>query len=573
MKKYIFLVSLISFFIGTPSCSDYLERDISTAIDEELVNTVYSYSRSRLEGLYTTLPSGFFEVGGAMIASASDEAEHTYQNSMIHFFNTGSWDPFVNPDDTWATYYTGIRNVNLFLANVSEINLDMYRLDPRESQQMIYKQRLEEIEQWKYQARFLRAFYYFELIKRYGGVPIIEKALEWGDDVTNIKRNTLSECVNYIISECDVAASKLYVVQPSAELGKATKGAALALKAKVLLYAASDLWNTPSWAGSYANPELISLSTDNRVTRWKSAADAAKAVIDLSGTGYALANNYRNLFLRGDSYQNSEHILVRRGGTSNSFEIANYPIGFDRGESGTTPSQNLVDAYEVIEDNIAVPFDWNNPVHAASPYSNRDPRLNMNIITNNSNYKGRNVEIWNGGRDGKPIPLASRTGYYLKKYVDENIDLLKNTVSVHSWSLIRLADVYLWYAEALNEYDPGHPDIKIYVDRVRQRQGVNMPALPSGLTQQQMRSAIRHERFVELAFEGHRFWDARRWMIASTVFNSPLKGVEITKTPSNTFNYSIINVENRTFEPKMHFYPIPQQELLKMPEWKQNPLW
>lgn len=573
MKKYIFIVSLILSFIVTPSCSDYLERDISTAIDEELVNTVFSYSRSRLNALYTTLPSGFFEIDGAMIASASDEAEHTSQNSMVHLFNTGSWNPFVNPDDAWVTYYKGIRNVNLFLANVSDINLDMYRLDPRESQQMIYKQRLEEIEQWKYQARFLRAFYYFELIKRYGGVPLIENAFEWGNDITNVKRNSLSDCVNYIIAECDAVASKLYVVQPSAELGRVTKGAALALKAKVLLYAASDLWNTPSWAANYANPELISLPAGDRAARWKAAADAAKDVIDLPGTGYKLANDYRNLFLRGDSYQNPEHILVRRGGTSNSFEVANYPIGFDRGQSGTTPSQNLVDAYEVIEDGRAVPFDWDNPKHAESPYSNRDPRLNMSIITNNSVFKGRNVEIWRGGRDGKPIPLSSRTGYYLKKYVDENIDLLTNTVSVHSWSLIRLADVYLWYAEALNEYDPSHPDIKGYVDRVRQRQGVNMPALPSGLTQEQMRSAIRHERFVELAFEGHRFWDARRWMIASTVFNSPLYGVEITKMPSGIFDYSPIKVEDRSFEPKMYFYPIPQQELLKMPEWNQNPLW
>ena len=573
MKKYIHLISLIFTIIVIPSCSDYLERDISTAIDEELVNSVYSYSRSRLNALYTSLPSGFFEIDGAMMASASDEAEHTYQNSTVHFYNIGSWNPFVNPGDTWTTFFTAIRNVNLFLANVDDINLDMYRLDPRESQQLIYQQRLEEIEQWKYQARFLRAFYYFELIKRYGGVPLIENALEWGDDITNVKRNSLSECVKYIVDECDAAASKLYVVQPSAELGRATKGAALALKAKVLLYAASDLWNMPGWTGSYPDTELISLPAGDRSERWKAAADAAKTVIDLPGTGYALSNDYRNMFVRGDSYQNPEHIFVRRGGTSNSFEVANYPIGFDKGQSGTTPSQNLVDAYEVIEGNTAVPFNWNNPAHTASPYSNRDPRLNMNIITNNSVYKGRNVEIWEGGRDGKPIPLATRTGYYLKKYLDENINLLTNTVSVHSWSLIRLADVYLWYAEALNEYNPSHPDIKTYVNRIRQRQGVNMPALPSGLTQEQMRSTIRHERFVELAFEGHRFWDARRWMIAPTVFNSPLNGVEIARTQSGSFNYSKIKVEERSFQPKMYFYPIPQQELLKMPEWKQNPLW
>jgi hypothetical protein len=524
--------------------------------------------------LYTVLPSGFFEIDGAMIASASDEAEHTLQTSNVHLFNIGSWNPLNNPGDVWNKYYNGIRNVNVFIDNTDDIDLDMYRLDPRESQQLIYQQRLQEIEQWKYQARFLRAFFYFELIKRYGGVPIVEDVLDLDDDITNVKRNTLSECVNYIINECDSAAAKLFVVQPDAALGRATKGAALALKAKVLLYAASDLWNTTSWAGDYSNPELIYLPPGDRNERWKSAAEAAKEVIELSGeAGYSLASNYRNMFIRSDSYLSPEHILVRRGGANNTFEIANYSIGFDRGQSGTTPSQNLVDAYEVIEGNSSVSFDWNNPIHSANPYSNRDPRLSMNIITNNSTYKGRTMEIWRGGRDGKPVPRSTRTGYYLKKYVDENIDLLLNTASVHSWSLIRLADVYLWYAEALNEYNPGHPDIKTYVNLIRQREGVKMPHLPEGLSQSQMRKAIYNERFVELAFEGHRFWDLRRWMLADSVLNSPLRGVEINQKEQGKFDYSVFDVENRSFETKMYLFPIPQQELLKMDQWKQNPLW
>jgi starch-binding outer membrane protein, SusD/RagB family len=302
-------------------------------------------------------------------------------------------------------------------------------------------------------------------------------------------------------------------------------------------------------------------------------------VIDLPGTTYALYNNYRNLFITAQSFQSMEHILVRRNGASNTFESANYSVGFDNGKSGTTPSQNLVDAYEVkASATSAVPFNWSDPAHAANPYATtgataRDPRLFLNVIVNNTTYKSRTMEIWTGGKDGKGKDLATKTGYYLKKAVDENINLLTNTTSIHSWSLIRLADVYLWYAEALNEYSPGHADIKKYVDLVRGRAGVAMPPVPAGKTQAEMRDVIRHERQVELAFEGHRIWDLRRWMQAPAVLGAPLKGVEITQTAPAVYAYSVIKVEDRVFEPKMYFYPIPQQEILKMPNWAQNPLW
>ncbi|HEX7016742.1 MAG TPA: RagB/SusD family nutrient uptake outer membrane protein, partial [Cyclobacteriaceae bacterium] len=248
----------------------------------------------------------------------------------------------------------------------------------------------------------------------------------------------------------------------------------------------------------------------------------------------------------------------------------NYPIGYDLGMSGTTPSQNLVDAYEMADGSK---FDWNNPAHAAAPYENRDPRLARTVLTNNTFFKDRPVEAWTGGRDGKGTPLATRTGYYLRKYVDENLNLLQGNTSVHSWILFRLAEIYLNYAEALNEYDPGNPDIKTYVDLVRARPGVEMPPLPDGLSQAEMRDRIRNERRVELAFEGHRFWDVRRWMVASETLGSTLAGVDITKTGTDQFTYTPVNVENRVVDPRMYLYPIPQSELLLAGGWAQNPLW
>ena len=577
-KNYIF--AAFALLIIT-SCDLDPGVELLTQLQEEEMVTQYEYQRQRATSLYMGLPSGYMDIGGAMLASATDEAEHTIQNSSIQIFNEGSWNALQNPDNVWSGLYSSIRNVNLFLRDIDKINLDMYRLNPRLDAQLIYEERMAEIERWKYEARFLRAFYYFELIKRYGGVPIIENVLSPGDDYLGKPRNTLEECIDFVISDLDSAASVLPVEYSSGDLGRATKGASLALKAKVLLYAASDLWNDPSWAGGYPEPELISLPAGDRMERWKDAADAAKEVIDL-GNVYRIHPIYSDLFLAPENFRNREHILVRRHGPSNDFERMNYSVGFDFGNSGTTPSQNLVDAHDVIVSPlVAEPFDWNNPAHAANPYARtgptaRDPRLFYNIIINNSEFRGRNMEIWTGGRDGQPAAQATRTGYYLRKFVDPGLNLHINATSVKAWPIIRLADIFLMYAEALNEYSPGHADIERYVNNVRTRMpSVRMPRIPSGLNQDEVREFIRRERRVELAFEGHRFWDVRRWMIAPETLGAPLRGMEITLNPASplAFDYSPFTVEERVFEPKMYFYPIPQSELLLMPEWIQNPMW
>ena len=412
MKKNIYIFGVIAIFLM--NACEKLDRELITTLDKNSVNTIYSYTMNRATALYTSLPSGFSEIDGAMSASTGDESEFTLETSAVQWFNAGSWNPLANPDNVWGKYFTAIRNVNLFLETADEVNLDAYRLDPTPSQQLIYVNRKDEIKRWKYEGRFLRAFYYFELIQRYGGVPITKDALTLGDDYSGIQRNSLEECVKFVTQECDSAAVKLPAKYADADLGRATKGAALALKAKVLLYAASDLWNTPTWASGYTHNDLISLPSGDRAARWHAAADAAKAVIDLPGTTYALYTNYRNLFITGQGFQSMEHILVARSGASNTFESANYSVGYDNGHSGNTPSQNLVDAYEVkVDATHAVPFDWNNPVHSANPYaSSRDPRLALNVVLNNSAYKGRTVELWTGGRDGKGKDLASKTGYF-----------------------------------------------------------------------------------------------------------------------------------------------------------------
>ncbi|HZH67506.1 MAG TPA: RagB/SusD family nutrient uptake outer membrane protein [Flavisolibacter sp.] len=567
-------IAVLLLMVTLVSC-EKLDRELETDLTLQQVERSFPNVQNMLNGLYAELREGFQEIGGdAMMASTTDEAEHTNENSSVQAFNQGAWNAVTNPAEVWTQYFRAIRKANIFLQTAApeKVNLDAFKTD-----QTTYGQRLAEVARWRYEARFLRAFYYFELIKRYGGIPLTTVPLSEAD-IPGAQRNTLQQSIQFVSDECDSAALNLPLTYPAGELGRATRGAALALKSRLLLYAASDLFNTPSWASGYANPELIALPAGDRAARWKAAADAAKAVIDLAGTGYALAPNYRTLFTTFTGTSAPEIIFTRRNGASNAFEVINFPIGYDRGNSGTTPTQDLVDAYEVkVSNTSAVPFDWNNPAHAATPYANRDPRLGLSVVTNASSFNGsgtnRPVETFTGGKDGQPIPNATKTGYYLRKYVAEGTNLTNNTGSaIHSWIYFRLAEIYLNYAEALNEYAPGNADIKINVDRVRTRTGVAMPPMPAG-SQSEIRQRIRNERRVELAFEDHRAWDTRRWMTAPAILGASVRGVNITKTGATTFTYAPFVLEPRAFEAKMYLFPIPQTDLNIAKGLKQNPLW
>ena len=571
MKKVKTILYGAALLLLVNACDSILDREVVLSLTEDDVLTLYNNTQSRAVAIYNYLPSGFRCVDGAMMASASDEAEYTLETSSIQMFNVGSWNAKNNPDGgSWWNNFRGIYLVNHFLANSDNLDLEMYRLNPDDIGHEQYQNRLDNIKRWKYEVRFLRAYFYFELIKRYGGVPVITRPVEIGD---SFPRNTLDSCVNFIVKECDDIALGLPIKYTEQEnLGRATRGAVLALKSRVLLYAASDLFNSPEkWASDYANKDLISVKTIDRKERWKRAADAAKDVIDLADAGYALSNNYQGIFR---SYTDTEIILARRDGASNDFEKANYPVGYDLGNSGNTPSLNLLDDYEMLD---GTAFDWSNKNHAANPYKGRDPRLAFTILSNMTKFNGRSVECWTGGRDGKGVPRATKTGQYLLKYIDPELNLLEGRTSVHTWILIRLAEVYLNYIEALNEYQPAHSDIKIYYDKIRRREGIKMPVLPDGLDQDAVRQKIRHERRIELAFEDHRLWDARRWMIAADnemgkgVLNIPLRGLEILNR-GGVPSYRPIEIEKRNFEPKMYLYPIPQGDL-DIAGWSQNPLW
>lgn len=556
--RYVFVSMAVSSAFTLCSCNDFLDREEDSFIDKTATFDSYNRTKQYLTYAYSLLPEGLNRFSGdALLGAATDDACFAIESSNIQQFNNGSWNALSNPDNVWDRYFAGIAKCCTLLENSNHINLDISRLDP--AKRVEYENNLKDIRMWRAEAHFLRAYFNFELLKRYGPIPIIKSTLDINKDYSDTPRPTMKEVVEFIANDCDIAADSLELTpwrNMNDAFGRATKGAALALKSRLLLYAASPLYV------DFGDIDEANKPSD--ATLWKAAADAAKAVIDLNQ--YELAPAYDDLFK--NDFQNKEYIFVRRYPSNSDFEKSNFPVSYG-GKGGTNPSQNLIDDYEMLD---GTAFDWSDPVKAAHPFENRDERLLATVLMNGVLFKGKRVATYPGGADAMPNPNATKTGYYLRKFLNENVNIQTGGGSDgHVVPLFRLAEIYLNYAEALNEYDPTNPDIAVYLNKIRER--VSLPDVPSGLTQEQMRTLIHHERRVELAFEEHRFWDVRRWKVASSTLGAPVKGVKITQDDAGNFTYSPVQVEQRVFQPKMYWYPIPQSEVLKLHHWEQNKGW
>ena len=556
--RYVFVSMAVGSAFTLCSCNDFLDREEDSFIDKTATFDSYNRTKQYLTYAYSLLPEGLNRFSGdALLGAATDDACFAIESSNIQQFNNGSWNALSNPDNVWDRYFAGIAKCCTLLENSNHINLDISRLDP--AKRVEYENNLKDIRMWRAEAHFLRAYFNFELLKRYGPIPIIKSTLDINKDYSDTPRPTMKEVVEFIANDCDMAADSLELTpwrNMNDAFGRATKGAALALKSRLLLYAASPLYV------DFGDIDEANKPSD--ATLWKAAADAAKAVIDLNQ--YELAPAYDDLFK--NDFQNKEYIFVRRYPSNSDFEKSNFPVSYG-GKGGTNPSQNLIDDYEMLD---GTAFDWSDPVKAAHPFENRDERLLATVLMNGVLFKGKRIATYPGGTDAMPNPNATKTGYYLRKFLNENVNIQTGGGSDgHVVPLFRLAEIYLNYAEALNEYDPTNPDIAVYLNKIRER--VSLPDVPSGLTQEQMRTLIHHERRVELAFEEHRFWDVRRWKVASSTLGAPVKGVKITQDDAGNFTYSPVQVEQRVFQPKMYWYPIPQSEVLKLHHWEQNKGW
>ena len=555
LRLFLITLALIPLFY---SC-DYLNYNELDQYDKEDIFYEYSRVKSVLTNAYSYLPDDYSSVDGAMRASASDDAVHEWDLSDIHKFNDGSWNPTVTLDDQWNRLYTGIRAANGFLIESEGQTFEDIKYNDN------YKELMDAFAIYPYEARFLRAFYYFELVKRYKNVPLITTIMTQAE-ANNVAPTSFDDIIAFIVSECDSVSVKLpvtYATFISQETGRATKGAALALKSRALLYAASPLHNT---TGEQA--------------KWIAAAHAAKKLIDELGSTYTPLPAY-SLVVNVITSTSKELIFETRStGTARTFEEANTAVGFIGGNTGTCPTQNLVDSYEMRTSGLGI-NEAGSGYDATTPYNNRDPRLGFTVLYNGTIWRTLTVESFNGGLNGPPKAHTTKTGYYLKKYLIESVNLnpVNPSSQNHYWTIFRYAEILLNYAEAMNEaYGPevlgAAPLANLTalqaVNIVRARTGVAMPAFPGGMTKDAFRTKLRNERRVELAFEDHRFWDVRRWRIADQT--TVIRGVDITKTGNNlTFAPKV--VENRFWNDRMYLYPIPQSELFINKNLIQNPGW
>lgn len=582
-NKYLTFLGVGLLFMAS-ACNDGYEKE-----PVEHFTLDYLFSRADSAGIqaryflnniyYEHLPSGYNRINGDFLDAASDDAISINNNEPeIYKLFMGRYSAVSRLTDMeWGGYYQGIRKANILINNIDVVPFNLTYINALgETKPLNYTMKAE--------ARFLRAHFYFELVKRYGGVPLIgDNVYVLGDDV-QLPRNTFAQCIDYIVRELDEIKDDLrsLPMADATEFAHApTKEACLAMKARVLLYAASPLFNEkPLEAGN----ELIGYPSYDS-GRWNLAAQAAKDLIDQYGPKgkgtLNLAQDYRNIFVDFYGGNNPELIFFRPVGKNKSIETANGPLGFSGnslGNGNTNPTQNLVESFLMKDGTKYV------STSVDDPFKNRDPRLDFTILHHGSRWLNTTLDTQVGGTHNPSGAQYSRTCYYMAKFMKDYQTSSNYEDNIHLWVMYRYGEVLLIYAEALNEVAlaGGTIDNKEVLNsliQLRKRAGIEpgnenyygLPA-PQNYDAAEMREIIRNERRIEMAFEEQRYWDIRRWRIAEDIFKEPLKGLNIQVVGNKTI-YNEVNVLSAEFDTKRYFYPIPYSEVIKNGNMIQNPNW
>ncbi|WP_114749497.1 RagB/SusD family nutrient uptake outer membrane protein [Pleomorphovibrio marinus] len=600
MKKSNYIISsFLALLVWLSSCSEeYLDRQPLDQFAEDAVWNDPNLIETFVNNIYFAIPHGFHAL---MMSSLVDESMAVWDwetsnatKSLINPSYLGVWDENFwtgrrYQQINWTNSYRQLRNCNIFMDKIHEADF------PDES----FRDRLIG------EVHFLRGFIYHNLLSVYGGVPLITEAFGLGEDYEQPRTN-YSQVVDFVVEELDKAAELLPLQHFGDQMGRATKGAALALKARTLLYAASDLYHNPSWAQGFSNPELISHTGGDQMSRWRAAKDAAKAVIDLGQ--YSLHNgggedweNFGEVFTAKET---SEDIYVRYmlQRVQEDWDIGdpglfNGPNGYHNW-GGNTPVGQLADDFEMADGSR---FDWSNPQHAAEPYSNRDPRFYATFLYEGARWRQRpenlrdsdplgiiQVGQWErynsstgqvnvqNGLDTRQGPIedwnGTYTGYYLRKFIDPNVDHQYFRQEV-PWRIMRYTEVLLNYAEACIELGE-EAEARTYINMVRERAG--MPAIAD--SGEALKQRYRNERRVELAYEDHRYFDVRRWMIAPEVYGNA-QGVRVRyelqadNTTAENPTYTVIEVQDRSWQDRAYLLPIKLDEMNRNFQLVQNPLY
>lgn len=615
MKRATYILLLLSFFVF--SCKK--DKDFLTITPLDTFSDAAVWKDPSLVAAYVNnMYQGVFAYPYciAPFATFVDEAQFLndwgasdFNKCNISPDGLAGWDlSWSMPHEKaflWNNMFIVVQSSNVFMANIKKSPIVVS--DPATANRL------------KGEVYFLRAMAYHYLTSFYGGVPIIDQVYSLDTTSYHVPRNSYEECINYISAQLDSAATLLPVVQSAENEGRATKGAAFALKSRVLLYAASDLHNTTSYAPGYSHPELIGYTTGARADRWLKAKNAAKAVIDLGiyslvnadpGSTSDISANIQKFFITKE--MTSEDILFQKFIPEYVTKLSwdEYPPNLTWASGGyggwgcPGPLGTFVDSYEMKDGS---PFSWDIPAEAANPYANRDARLAATVLYEGASWMPRpesnrafdpfnqmqcgtvldeNSKLVIGGADNRVGPVAginsnSNTGYYLRKFLDPAVVPSASTAQGIPFRHFRYAEVLLNYAEACIELGQDG-EAQQYINMIRTRSG--QPAVTE--TGDALRNKYRNERKIELSFENHRFFDVRRWVIGSDAYK-PVSGIKITyqvnssdkvktyRKADGTYwsspTYLPINVEQRNWKDMAYFFPIYRTEMNK--NWKliQNP--
>jgi hypothetical protein len=564
--------------------------------------------------IYNGLGQGGFNE--QQLASLTDETLFTHPGrgiTTITESRSNSADAgWINETINWNNMYLRIRACNLALSNLKE---------PK------FANTNNIVERLTGEIKFMRAYFYHQLVRYYGGVPLVERPYDLGEADYLTPRNTMEECINFIVKDCDEAAALLK--GKSMAKGRANEASALALKSRILTYAASDLYDAAtaksksSAHAALAKPELLGYVSGDRAARWQKAKDASKAVLDLTAYG-ALTNltapatkeegtaNYMNIALSRNGGE--KDVIFARSFINGKQEpggqqgLFNGPNGYHNW-AGNTPISLLVDDYEMMDGSK---FSWTDPAKAATPYANRDPRFYSSILYDGAPWKPRTADVAAkdpvnqiqtgqyevvdgstkktiGGLDTRKSSVedwnGSYTGYYMRKFIDPNPAIVdQNTYQQVPWPFFRYTEAIFNYAEACIELGQD-AEAKTWLNKIRFRAG--MPALTE--SGDALRQRFRNEKRVEMVFEEQRYHDARRWMIAPATLGRKATGINVTGTlkagksvslykydpTSYDYSYKVFEIdpgkENRTWLDKMYFLPIARDEINRNNKLVQNP--
>lgn len=632
----IFCFMLLAIF---SSCEDYLEKKE----DEPMTFDKIWTKRTYIERYYGTIWSFIqkdddIEDGHPFIAAA-DDAILSF-NRDYRKINNGTWSPsnipyggYINNSDPnhadyyvyrsgWSRYYQGIREANVFLLNIDNCS------DP--------DVKAEDIKQMKAEIRFVRAYLYFCLYRQYGPFIIIgDEPVDFQQGTFRAPRNTLEECEAYIETELQAIANDGLLTNISdsdtGNLGKPTKGAALALRSRLKLYAARPLFNGNSLYTSVQNQDGTPLFPSSpNASKWQQAAAAARDLIsyaESNGNIYQLyeegspstnlkdaCKSYQNVFLKN---WNKELIFARYGGGFDLRVLLTPGVVGGTCYGGCGPTQQMVDTYamdngiypitgynqdgspiidsrsgyntnELSASNFTHPIDTRgSALSTRNMYIDREARFYVSVLWSDAwwpNTSTANKPVFaHGGNSGIPRNDYPPSGYMTRKYIDPAL----NSAATNGWGsitfpVIRLAEIYLNYAEALNESNPSSPDLYTYLNKVRARAGLKKieeayPEVANGANPTKMRELIQRERQIELFFECHRYFDVRQWMQGEKL-RGPVYGMNIMAnttnanvTPADFWKRTV--TEQRVFEPKHYLFPMHQSEIDRNPEIVQNYGW